>query len=197
MKSSAVNRINELFQQSIHVHEQSLESLAAKIADTGEILAKRLLDGGKIMTCGNGDSVLEAIGFSTILLNKLDRERPGLPAIALNANASTITAIGGDHHLDQIYARQIHALANQGDVLAVFTTTGQAAEISKSIDAAHQYKLPVVLFSGGDGGQAAQMLEDSDCELRVQTRDNNNIRQIHLLLIHCLCDYIDKEIFNY
>lgn len=197
MNSRAIDRINSLFQQAIGMHEQSLESLATQIANASEIIASRLLDGGKIMTCGNGDSVLESIGLSTTLINRLERERPGLPAIALSANTSTIAAIGGDHHLDQIYARQIHALANQDDVLAVFTATGQAAEISRSIDAAHQYNMPVILFSGGDGGQAAKMLEDNDCELRVPSQVNYNIRQIHLLLVHCICDYVDNTLFNH
>ena len=196
MQSSSIQQISEHFQEAINIHELSLESLAAPLFTAGEILTSQLLEGGKIMVCGDGESMLEATGLSTILLNRLDRERPGLPIVTLNADTSTITAISRDYQHDQIFSRQIHALANDNDVLVIFSTSGQSSEICRAIEAAHQYTLPILLFSGVDGGQAALLLEEDDCELRVPSKQHCRIREMHLLLVHCLCQHIDTTIFG-
>ncbi len=155
-----------------------------------------MLTSGKVLSCGNGGSAGDAQHFSSEMLNRFERERPGLPAFALTTDASTVTSIANDYQFADIFAKQIRALGHPGDVLLAFSTSGNSHNILNAIDAAHDKDMRVVLASGRDGGQAAGTLRPGDIELRVPSDSTARIQESHLTIIHCLCDLIDYHLLG-
>ena len=159
-------------------------------------MAHCVLSNGKVLSCGNGGSAGDAQHFSSEMLNRFERERPGLPAIALTTDASTITSIANDYQYADIFAKQIRALGHAEDILLAITTSGNSHNIVNAIDAAHDKNMQVVLMSGKDGGEAANSLIDGDIELRVPSDSTARIQESHLVIIHCLCDLIDNHLLG-
>jgi D-sedoheptulose 7-phosphate isomerase len=189
-------RIQAIFADSIAVKSRAAEELPASIAAGARLLADCLLNSGKILTCGNGGSAGDAQHFSSELLNRFERERPGLPALALTTDASTITSIANDYQFADVFAKQIRALGHPGDVLLAISTSGNSHNVLNAIDAAHDKDMHVLLMSGRDGGQAAASLRDGDLELRVSSQSTARIQETHLTVIHCLCDLIDYHLLG-
>ena len=170
-----------------------MDTAAPTIAGAAETLANALHADNKILSCGNGGSAADAQHFCSELINRFETERPGLAAIALTTDSSTLTSVANDTGFQDVFARQVDALGRPGDILLAITTSGNPANIARAIDAAHAGDLPVVLLSGRDGGQAATMLEDRDMEIRIPGPSTARIQEVHLLVIHCLCDLLDKQ----
>ncbi len=189
-------RVNAQFEASIAVKTKAAETLATRIADGGSLLADCLLDSGKILCCGNGGSAADAQHFSSEMLNRFERERPGLAAITLTTDASTITSIGNDYQFADIFAKQIRALGNAEDVLLAITTSGNSHNILNAIDAAHDNDLTVLLLSGKDGGDAGRSLNAQDIEIRVPSQSTARIQETHITIIHCLCDLVDTQLLG-
>jgi D-sedoheptulose 7-phosphate isomerase len=189
-------RIKNLFEQSIETKRNSAQSLAKQIATAGNHIVDTIMANGKIMTCGNGGSAGDAQHFSSELLNRFERDRPGLPAFALTTDSSTITSIANDYQFADIFSKQIRALGRPGDVLLSFTTSGQSHNIVNAIDAAHEQEMSVILVSGKDGGRAAENLGGEDTEIRVPSSSTARIQEVHLLVVHCLCDLIDNSLLG-
>lgn len=190
------NRVREIFAESAEINREAAERLAPAIARTAELLAQALLADRKIMTCGNGGSAGDAQHFSSEMLNRFERERPGLAAIALTTDPSTITSIANDYDFSEVFAKQVRALGHPGDYLICYSTSGRSANILRAIDAAHDREVRVVLISGRDGGEAAQLLQADDVELRVPSRSTARIQEVHLTITHCLCDLIDRQLLG-
>ena len=159
-------------------------------------MAQTLLSDGKVLSCGNGGSAADAQHFSGELLGRFERERPGLPAVALTTDSSTITAIANDYQYADIFAKQVRALGQTGDVLLAISTSGNSENILRAIATAHSRGLKVVVLSGRDGGNIAQSLNPEDIELRVPAERTCRIQEVHVLIIHCLCDLIDVAILG-
>ena len=191
-----LERIKHHFQESIHTKEQALESMADPIAAGAELLTQCLLSEGKILSCGNGGSAGDAQHFSSELLNRFERERPGLPAIALTTDSSTVTSIANDYRFEEIFSKQVRALGQPGDVLLGITTSGHSANVVEAIKAAHDRQMKVIALTGRDGGAVAELLQEGDIELRVPASSTARIQEVHLLAIHCLCDLIDNHLFG-
>jgi D-sedoheptulose 7-phosphate isomerase len=155
-----------------------------------------LLSDGKILCCGNGGSAAQAQHFSSELLNRFERERPGLPAIALTTDTSALTSIANDYRFDEVFAKQIRALGQPNDILVLFTTSGNSGNILNAASAAHDREMVVVALTGRDGGALAPLLRESDLEIRVPSMVTARVQEIHLLVIHCLCDLIDHQLFG-
>lgn len=189
-------RIQDNFAASIEAKIAAADQLPDAIARAAEKMVKCLLDGHKILICGNGGSAADAQHFSAELLNRFERERPNLPAIALTTDTSTITSIGNDYHFDEIFSRQLRALGQPGDVLIALSTSGQSANIQHTIEAAQAKNIPVVALTGKDGGVIAQGLTESDVEVRVPTNSTARIQEVHIFILHCFCDLIDEELFG-
>ncbi len=189
--------ISELFYASISTKEQSLTLLNDAIASASDILTKTLLAGGKILTCGNGGSAADAQHFSSELLNRFDKERPSLPAIALTTDTSTITSIANDYHYDEIFAKQISGLGQAGDTLIAISTSGKSPNITKAIEAAQHKAMKVIALTGKDGGNIANCLTSNDIEIRIPSDTTARIQEVHLLIIHCFCYLIDHELFGF
>jgi DnaA initiator-associating protein len=159
------------------------------------IMVQALLNGNKILSCGNGGSAGDAQHFSAELLNRYETERPSLPAIALTTDSSTITSIANDYHYDETFSKQVRALGNQGDVLLAISTSGNSRNVIKAIEAAVARDMPIIALTGKDGGDIAGLLGENDVEIRVPSARTARIQEVHLVVIHCLCDIIDTTLF--
>jgi D-sedoheptulose 7-phosphate isomerase len=190
------DRIGRHFQDSIAVKRQSLEVLIEPIHRAGEAMVNSLLNNGKILSCGNGGSAGDAQHFSAELLNRFEKERPGLPAIALTTDSSTLTAIANDYSYEEIFSKQVSALGQAGDVLLAISTSGNSANVAAAMKAAQEREMLTVVLSGNDGGTMASLLGEQDIEIRVPSRRTARIQEVHLVVIHCLCDFIDTQLFG-
>ncbi len=188
-------RIKTNFTESIQTKIAASEILAEPIEQAGLIMVQCLLSGQKILACGNGGSAGDAQHFSAELLNRYETERPSLPAIALTTDSSTITSIANDYHYDEVFSKQLRALGNSGDVLLAISTSGNSKNVIKAIEAAVARDMPIIALTGKDGGDIAGLLGPNDVEIRVPASRTARIQEVHLLVIHCLCDIIDSTLF--
>lgn len=191
-----IEHINETFSQSSRIQQESLQAAAETIARSAELIVRRLLEGGKILTCGNAGSAGNAQHFSSLMLNRFERERPGLPAVALTTDSSTLTAIANDYNYDEVFAKQIRTLGHPGDLLLAITSSGESESVNAAIEAAHERKMLVVALSGRDGGRLCGLLQEGDEEIRISADSTARILEAHLLIIHCLCDLIDRQLLG-
>ena len=189
-------RIKMLFNHSIQTKIEALPLLTQPIEDAAELIVSRLLDGGKLLSCGNGGSAGDAQHFSSEMINRFERERPGLPAIALTTDSSTLTSIANDYNYSRVFARQIEALGQSSDLLLAISTSGNSANILAAIESAHERDMRVVALTGRDGGELAKLLTADDVELRVPADSTARIQEVHLLIIHCLCDIVDHQLLG-
>lgn len=188
-------RITAQFAESLAVKNAAMDLLVPDIEQAGLAMAQCLRDGHKILSCGNGGSAGDAQHFSSELLNRFEMERPPLPAMALTTDSSTLTSIANDYSYDDIFAKQIKALGAAGDLLLAISTSGNSSNVIRAIDAAQDRGMTVVALTGHDGGEMAPALIDSDIEIRVPSERTARIQEVHLLIIHCLCDVIDQSLF--
>jgi D-sedoheptulose 7-phosphate isomerase len=192
----AEKRIQEHFAESIAVKQASADQLVQSIASAGQLMSQSLRDDGKILSCGNGGSAADAQHFSAELLNRFEMERPGLPGMALTTDSSTITAIANDYSYEEIFSKQVRALGRKNDVLLAISTSGNSENVSRAIVAAHEREMQVVVLSGRDGGRMADLLESGDIEIRVPATRTARIQEVHLVVLHCLCDLIDTTLLG-
>lgn len=190
------DRIISHFGTSIETKASAAEVLPPYIERAAQMMVNTLLNGGKILTCGNGGSAGDAQHFSSELLNRFERERPSLPAMALTTDSSTITSIANDYHYAEVFSKQIRALGNPGDILLAVSTSGNSANIVQAVQAAHEREMTVVALSGKDGGNVVSLLTVEDVEIRVPSQVTARIQEVHLVVIHCLCDLIDCALFG-
>lgn len=191
-----MERIRQIMLEGIQVKQDSIEQLSPLIVEAAQYMAHCLLNDHKVLACGNGGSAAEAQHFSSEMLNRFEMERPGLPAISLATDTSTLTSIANDYQFAEIFSKQIRALGQPGDILFALTTSGESPNMLQAIEAAHDRDLRVILLSGRDGGQAGRLLIDGDIELRVPSWSTARIQELHLVLIHCLCDLIDRQLLG-
>jgi D-sedoheptulose 7-phosphate isomerase len=189
-------RIKQHFQASAELKLQSMEALSPLIAEAALLISRQLLAERKVLSCGNGGSAGDAQHFSSEMLNRFERERPGLPAMALTTDTSTLTSIANDYHYDEVFAKQVRALGQAGDVLLAISTSGNSANVVQAITAAHERGMHVVALTGKDGGAMGQLTRGEDVEIRVPSDSTARTQEVHLLAIHCLCDLIDSQLFG-
>jgi D-sedoheptulose 7-phosphate isomerase len=188
--------LHNLFSASIQTLEDSQSALGETIEQAAQRLGVCLLADGKILCCGNGGSAAEAQHFSSEMLNRFERERPGLPAISLTTDSAALTSIANDYHYDEVFAKQTRALGHGGDVLLVYTTSGNSPSIIKAVDAAHERDMTVIALTGKDGGALAALLRETDVEIRVPSDSTARVQEAHLVITHYLCDLIDRQLFG-
>jgi len=192
----ATDRIRKHFEDSIAVKQRVVAELIPTIASAADLMTSALRAGGKILSCGNGGSAGDAQHFSAELLNRFERERPGLAAIALTTDSSTLTAIANDYSYEEIFSKQVTALGNQADCLLAISTSGNSANVLAAVKAAHARNMTVVALTGRDGGTISHELDANDVEVRVSDERTARIQEVHLVIIHCLCDVIDQALFG-
>jgi D-sedoheptulose 7-phosphate isomerase len=196
MEQSIEQRVITLFHESIEAKMQVGETLAPLIVQASEMIVQALLHEKKIMTCGNGISAAQAQIFTACLIDRFQQERPSLPAINLGADFTTQTAIASNYSINDIYAKQIRALGQAGDLLLLLTSSGKAGSLLQAISAAHDKNMPVIALTAATGSDVAALLDQGDLELRVQSDIKPRIHEIHLLSLFCLCDLIDEQLFG-
>ncbi len=190
-----LDNITNNFTESIQTQIAATELLSPAIEQAAMMLVQCLLAGNKIMACGNGGSGGHAQHFSAQLLNKYETERPSLPAISLNSNISTITAIANDHQYDDVFSKQVRAFGQNGDILLVISTTGNSINVIRAIQSAVSRDIPIIALTGGDGGDIPGLLGDNDIEIRVPSTRCSRVQEVHLVVLHTLCDIIDSTLF--
>ena len=192
--SDQTARVKQHFEDSIRVKQASQERLTPAIVEAAQAISLALTQGGKVLSCGNGGSAGDAQHFSSEMLNRFEMERPGLAAVALTTDSSTLTSIANDYDFNRVFSRQVQALGNTGDILLAISTSGNSGNILEAVTAARSRQMRVVALTGRDGGKLSGLLEDQDIEICVPGDSTARIQEVHLLVIHCLCDLIDQHI---
>jgi len=191
-----LERVQQNFEDSLATKLAAMDELPGLITEASQMMTNALINGHKILSCGNGGSAGDAQHFSSEMLNRYEMERPSLPAIALTTDTSTLTSIANDYSYDMVFSKQIHALGMQGDILLAISTSGNSDNVVRAIEAAHEREMKVVALTGKTGGTMAESLKADDLELRVPAESTARIQETHLLIIHCLCDLIDHQLLG-
>jgi D-sedoheptulose 7-phosphate isomerase len=174
-----------------------MNALAVPIAAAVDTMFGALANGNKILACGSGVSAVDAQRFAAQLTARFERERPGLPAIALTADAAVLTALADEEGgFEAVFARQVRALGHAGDILLAVTATGDSANVLAAIGEAHEREMFVIALTGAAGGKIAESLAETDIHLCAPTERVARIREVHLTTIHCLCDGIDAMLLG-
>ena len=184
-------RVAAHFAESIQVKQLAAEVMSEAVAQAAQLLFDTLANDGKFLICGNGGSAADAQHFAAEMTGRFEKERMELAAVALTTDTSALTAIGNDYGFDHIFSKQVRALGRTGDVLVGISTSGNSGNVIEAIKAAHENGMHVIALTGRDGGKIAQMLQDGDVLLNVPYPRTARIQEVHILLIHALCDCID------
>lgn len=187
---------NDIINNSIELINECNALLTPNYISAAKTITDCLFNEKKILTCGNNASGNLAEIFTNYLLNRYQIERPGLPSISLNSNASLMTSIAIDFQFADVFAKQIRALGQEGDVMLIITTSAESHNIIHAVDAAHDRNMLLIVLSACDGGQIADLLREQDIEIRVPSWDAKRITEAHLLSIHCICDLIDHYLLG-
>lgn len=186
-----VARIAQQFTDSAQTKLAALEFMADPIAAAIDAMTHSLMSNGKILACGNGGSAADAQHFAAEMVGRFEKERPGLAAISLATDTSALTAIGNDYDFDMVFSKQVRALGHAGDLLLALSTSGNSANVIEAIYAAHERGMQVIALTGKDGGKIADLLSPEDIHLNVPVSRTARIQEVHILLIHALCDALD------
>ena len=188
--------LKQHFDEGIELRRKMAETMPAAIASAGTALANALKSGRKALACGNGGSAADSQHFAAEIVGRFERERPGMPAIALTVDTSALTAIANDYDFDRVFSKQVEALGQPGDVLLGISTSGNSRNVVEAIKAAHAKGMVVIALTGRDGGAMAKMLRPGDHHLNVAHPRTMRVQEVHLLAIHCLCEVVDNVIFG-
>jgi D-sedoheptulose 7-phosphate isomerase len=188
--------ISRHFRDSAALKTRLAESLTPQVARAARAMVSCLEAGGKILACGNGGSAADSQHFAAELVGRFEREREELAAIALTTDSSILTAVGNDYGYEAIFAKQVRALGKPGDVLFAISTSGNSANVVAAIDAARTRGMTTIGMTGRDGGKMAELLGNHDVLLNVESTVTARIQEVHLLMLHCLCDSIDNLMFG-
>ena len=189
-------RVRNNFQESVLTIRDSAEALTPLITRAAAHMIRALLSDHKILACGNGGSAADAQHFSAELLNRFERERPGLPGIALTTDTSTLTSIANDYHFDEVFSKQVRAIGQPGDVLLGITTSGNSRNVMRAVEAAHERDMVCVILNGRGGGEITALLRPEDVNICVAGPSTARVQEVHGLIIHCLCDLIDYQLLG-
>ena len=184
------------FEEGIELRTRMAATLPAEIARAGEALARSLKSGHKALACGNGGSAADSQHFAAELVGRFERERPGLPAIALTTDTSALTAIANDYDYDRIFSKQVEALGAEGDFLLAISTSGNSKNVIEAMKVAQARKLHVIALTGRDGGGMGRLCGPRDFHINVAHPRTMRVQEVHLLAIHCLCEVVDNVIFG-
>ncbi|MDP7593109.1 MAG: phosphoheptose isomerase [Litorilituus sp.] len=190
-----LEQIQNNFTESIQTQIAATEALSTAIEHAGMTIVQSLLTGNKILACGNSGSAALAQHFCAQLLNRFETERPSLPAIGLSADSSTLTSIANDGQYEEIFSKQIRALGHNGDILLAISTSGNSRNVIKAVESAVSRDMPIIALTGHDGGDIAGLLGESDVEIRVPSARQARVTEVHLTVLHCLCEIIDTTLF--
>ena len=189
-------RITRHFHDSVATKQRVVAALTPQIVAASHAMVDCLKKGGKILACGNGGSAGDSQHFAAELVGRFEREREELAAIALTTDSSILTAVANDYSFDEIFSKQVRALGKPGDILFGISTSGNSKNVVAAIEAAHAKGMHIVGMTGRDGGKIASLMQTGDVLLNVESPVTARIQEVHLLMLHCLCDAIDNLMFG-
>lgn len=193
---SLIGRIEENFYCSIELKKIAMEVLAPKILAASEMLVQCIKNDHKILSCGNGGSACDAQHFTGELVNRFLVERDNLPAIALTADMAVLTAIANDYSYKEVFAKQVKALGREGDVLVAISTSGKSQNVLRAIQEARARKMRIIALTGEDGSAMEKLLSSADINICVPSSVTPRIQEVHILIIHCICDLLDRQLYS-
>ena len=188
--------IKSNFLENQEINSLTVEKILPSIEKSVSTLIDMINNSGKLLTCGNGGSSGDAQHISSEFINRFEIERKELPAISLNSDTATMTSIANDYGYKYIFSKQINALGKQNDILMAFTTSGNSTNILEAIKSAKKKKMITILISGNDGGESKKLLDNYDIDIIVPHTRTSRIQEMHLIIIHAICECIDKHITN-
>ena len=189
-------RIEQHFIDSADLKYQSAQVLSKPIVAAIQAILASVTSGGKVLACGNGGSAADAQHFAAEFVGRYERERPELAAIALTTDSSIQTAIANDYDFSVIFSKQVRAFGGAGDVLLALSTSGNSANVLAAIEAAHEREMTVVALTGRSGGKMALALRETDVHICVPHDRTARIQEVHLLVLHCICDGVDTQLLG-
>jgi D-sedoheptulose 7-phosphate isomerase len=195
-ETALLDRVARHFAESADLKLKAAPLLGAPVARAGRVLAECLRGGGKAMACGNGGSAADAQHFAAELVNRFEMERPPLAALALSTDTSTLTSIANDYAYAQVFSKQVRALGRRGDVLLAISTSGNSGNVLEAVGVARDLGVRVIALTGNGGGKMAAALGTDDVHVCVPHKTTARIQEVHLLVLHCLCDAIDFQLFG-
>jgi D-sedoheptulose 7-phosphate isomerase len=184
------------FHDAAKAADKASELIASAVADAAELIVGALMANHRLFSCGNGGSASDAEHLVAELVGRLEQERPGLPAVALSANSSVLTALANDYGFDDVFARQVRAFGSAGDVLIVFSASGNSVNVVQAVVAAHEREMPVIAFTGEGGGRIGEQLASSDRLIAVPATRIMRVQELHRVGIHAMCDVIDRVLLG-
>ena len=170
---------------------KSLKDVEPQLSRAADLIDQCLRAGNKLLVCGNGGSAADASHFATELVVRFANDRTALPAICLASDSGILTAAGNDYGFDEIFARQVAAFAQPGDVLICLTTSGKSKNLIRALEEAKARKLKTIAFLGRDGGSTIGI---ADLDLLVKSDSTARVQEAHQLLLHVLCEIIDARL---
>ncbi len=179
--------------ESIDVKTRALEACVDDTQRAAEMMIECLKGGGRIYLCGNGGSAADCQHVACELVGRFMLDRKALPAVALTTDTSIMTSVANDYDYEEVFARQVAALATEGDLLVALSTSGNSANILKAAVVAHQHKAHVVALTGADGGQLKEL---ADCLIAVPSDVTPRIQETHITLLHVICATVEKSLFG-
>lgn len=189
-------RIQQHFIDSADLKYQCAQALSKPIAAAVQAVLACVTSGGKVLACGNGGSAADAQHFSAEFVGRFERERPELGAIALTTDSSILTAVANDYAWQHVFAKQVRALGQPGDVLLALSTSGNSANVIAAVEAAHEREMSVVALTGRGGGKIGAMLRETDVHVCVPHERTARIQEVHILALHCICDGVDTQLLG-
>jgi len=193
---SLSEHLQRQFLDSIATQESALEVMLEPIARAVERMVRCLMHDGKILVCGSGASATHAQLFAAALVNRFEAERPGLAAIALNADTAVVSAIAADFDYTRVFSRQVEALGAPGDLLLTISASSNTRSLREAAATAQDKDMGVIALTGRDGGELAVSLREEDILLCAPAETAARIREVHLLTLHCLCEGIDYSLLG-
>jgi D-sedoheptulose 7-phosphate isomerase len=187
------DKILKAFEESISVKERFVKDHLKLIIDASKIIAESFNEGKKLMLFGNGGSATDASHIAAEFVNRFKKERPGLPAIALNTDMAVITSIANDYDFSEVFSRQLKSLSEDGDVVIAISTSGSSSNVLKAVDVAKKKKLRIIVFTGAKGEKLASK---ADYAFIVPSDNTPRIQETHITLGHVLCQMVEEILFE-
>jgi D-sedoheptulose 7-phosphate isomerase len=187
----AAARCVAALEASADAHHRAATALAVDVARAARVLCEALAAGSKVLVCGNGGSAAESQHFAAELIGRFRRERQALAAIALSVDTSALTAIGNDYGFERVFARQVEALGQPGDVLLAMSTSGQSPNVVCAAEAARARNMTVLALTGADAAALGRL---ADVVLPVPDASPAHVQEVHLAVLHVLCDEIERAL---
>jgi D-sedoheptulose 7-phosphate isomerase len=187
--------MTDAIRRTLEAHLDAAKALAqtdlSPLVAAGELLVRALRNGGTILVLGNGGSAADAQHFAAELMGRYRNERQGFRAIALTTDTSVLTALGNDYGFEEVFARQVRALARKGDVVVGLSTSGNSDNVVRALAAARERGAATIVLGGASGGR---MVEHADIAILVPANDTPRIQEGHITLIHAFCELVDETI---